>query len=77
MRHPDALLQQVLQQRGLADPRLAAQDQHPALTRLHAGEQLVQRLALAAPATQRRSVIALGHTGREARAARPVFATPR
>jgi hypothetical protein len=45
-------LHQVLQQRGLADPRLAAQDQHLTLARPHARQQPIQRLALAAPATQ-------------------------
>ena len=38
---------QVPQQRGLADPRLAAQDQHPALARAHSRDEPVQRVALA------------------------------
>ena len=53
--------QQVLQQRGLAYAGFAAQDQHAALTHSDAGEQPVQRFALAAPTSQRRSAIALGH----------------
>ena len=43
---------QVSQQRGLADPGLAAQDQDPALTGSHARQQPIQHLALAAPAAQ-------------------------
>ena len=42
----------VLQQRRLADPRLAAQDQHRALPRPDALQQAVQRLALVASASQ-------------------------
>ena len=54
-------LHQVLQQRGLADARLAAQHQHPALTRAHARQQLIQRLALAGPAEQPRHAIKCRH----------------
>ena len=38
---------QVPQQGALADPRLAAQDQHPALARTHARDESLQRVALA------------------------------
>ena len=41
-----------LQQRRLADPRLAAHHQHPALPTTHRLKQPIQRLALAAPAVQ-------------------------
>jgi hypothetical protein len=51
-------LDQVLQQRGLADARLAAQDEHLAASRAHGFQQPVQRLALAAPSTQGRSRVA-------------------
>lgn len=45
-------LQQVFQQRRLADACLAAQDQHAALTRPHARYQAIQRLALAVSTAQ-------------------------
>ena len=41
-----------LQQRRLADPRLAAHHQHPALPTAHRLEQPLQRLALVAPVVQ-------------------------
>jgi hypothetical protein len=56
----------VLQQRRLADPRLAAQDQHPALTGPDALHQTVQRLALAPPAEQSAPSIAIRHCHRRA-----------
>src|SRR5688572_13098426 len=66
MRQPDAR-HDVLQQRGLADPRLAAQDQHPAVTRLHASQQPIERLALAAsteePRGRSRLAMANGEPG--------------
>ena len=37
---------QVPQQRGLADPRLAAQDQHPALPRAHSRDEALEHVAL-------------------------------
>ena len=43
---------QVLQQRGLADPSLAAQHQRPALTAADGRDQLVQQRALTRPAAQ-------------------------
>ena len=46
------LLGDVLQQRRLADPGLAAQDQHRALPRADALQQAVQHLALVAAALQ-------------------------
>ncbi len=52
---------QVLHQRGLADPRLAAQDQHLTLTSPGACHQPIQRLALATPATQPAPRIAARH----------------
>ena len=42
------VLHQVLQQRRLADARLAAHDQYLALTRAHAGQQSIQSVALVA-----------------------------
>ena len=45
---------QVPQQGGLADPRLAAQDQHPALARAHSRDELFQRVALADTVEQAR-----------------------
>jgi hypothetical protein len=45
-------LRQVIQQRGLAGSRLAAQDQDPALACPHVGDQPVKHLALAAAAMQ-------------------------
>ena len=44
---PGRPLLQVVQQRGLADPRLAAQDQHPALTRPHLVQEPIQHPPLA------------------------------
>jgi hypothetical protein len=49
---PWSSAREIAQQRGLADPRLSAQDQHATLARPHAFQQPVQRLALAASATQ-------------------------
>ena len=46
----------VVQQDGLADSRLTAQDQHPAVTRAHLVQQPVHDRLLAIPATQ-----CLGH----------------
>lgn len=51
---PRRLLLQVIQQRGLADTRLAVQDQHPAPTRPRLSQQPIQRGHLGAPATQSR-----------------------
>ena len=42
----------VVQQGGLADSRLTAQDQYPAVTRPHLVQQSVQYRPLAIPATQ-------------------------
>jgi hypothetical protein len=42
-------LHQVLKERRLADPRLAAQDQHLALTRPHGLQQSIQGVALGTP----------------------------
>ena len=50
------VLLDVVQQDGLADSRLTAQDQHPAVTRAHLIEQPVQCRLLAIPTTQ-----CLGH----------------
>ena len=61
---PRRALRQVLQQCRLAEAGFASQDQYAAVARLDADEQPVQRLALAAPATQRRSAIPVGHTNR-------------
>jgi hypothetical protein len=44
-------LLQVVQQDSLADSRLTAKDQHPALTRPHLSQQPVQRCQLGPPAT--------------------------
>ena len=44
------LLDQVLQQRGLAHARLAAHDQGPALTRANSVDQPVEHIELVAPA---------------------------
>jgi hypothetical protein len=46
----------VVQQDGLADSRLTAQDQHPAVTRAHLVQQSVQNRLLAISTTQ-----CLGH----------------
>ncbi len=59
-------LDDVLQQRGLADARLAAHDQHLALTRPHASQQPIQRLALAASTKQSARTLAIGHCQRRA-----------
>jgi hypothetical protein len=45
---------EVPEQRGLADSRLATKDEHTALTRAHAGDQSLQRVALADPVEQSR-----------------------
>ena len=45
---------QVPQQGGLADPRLAAQDQHPALARTHSRDESLQHVALADTVEQSR-----------------------
>ena len=55
---------QIVQQRGLADPGLAAQDQHPALAGPHVGQQLIQRLALAAPPAKARPSLTMRHNHR-------------
>ena len=55
------VLEHVLEQRRLADPRLAAQDQDPALPRPRIRHQALQRLARLAPTRQPRPVAALGH----------------
>ena len=55
---------QVLHQRGLADPRLAAQHQYLTLTRLGARHQPIQRFALAAPAKQPTPTITTRHNHR-------------
>ena len=44
----------VLQQGCLADPGLAAQDQHPALAGAYTGDELIQRVALAVTVDQGR-----------------------
>ena len=59
-------LDAVLQQRRLADPRFAAQDQHPALTGAHASHQTIERVALAASAEQSARSIAIRHCHRRA-----------
>ena len=53
IRHPSAAGRQVPQQGGLADSRLAAEDQHPALARTHSRDELLQRVALADTVDQR------------------------
>ena len=45
---------QVPQQGGLADPRLAAQDQHAALARAHSRDESLQHVALADTVEQAR-----------------------
>ena len=55
---------EVVQQRGLADPRLAAHDQHATLARPHIRQQPVECVALATPAAQSRPTKELGHTHR-------------
>jgi hypothetical protein len=59
-------LLQVVQQRGLADPGLAAQYQHLAVTRPHIGHQAVERLAFTAPSSETRSSMIVGHDHRPA-----------
>ena len=59
------LLDDVLQQRGLADPCLAAQHHHLALTRPHASQQPIQRLALAASVEQSARSLAVRHCQRQ------------
>ena len=43
---------EMLEQRCLADPRLAAKNEHPTLPRSHAREQIVEDLALSSPSAQ-------------------------
>jgi hypothetical protein len=43
---------ETVEQRCLADPRLAAKDEHPALPCPHAREQIVEDLALSSPSAQ-------------------------
>ena len=45
---------QMLQQGGLADSRLAAENQHTTLTRAHSRDELIQHVALAATVEQPR-----------------------
>ena len=45
---------QIPQQGGLADSRLAAEDQHTTLTRAHFRDELIQHVALAATVEQPR-----------------------
>ena len=47
--HPDASLDELLEQGCFADPRLAADDEDTAPSRPDAGQQPAQLLALAAP----------------------------
>jgi hypothetical protein len=49
---PGCVARQVLQQRRLADPGFATQDEHPAPPLAGARQELVQRVALAAATTQ-------------------------
>jgi len=51
----------VVQQDSFADARLAAQDQHPALTGPHLSEQPVKRRLLSSPATQSMPAATAGH----------------
>ena len=54
---------QVLQQGGLADARLAAKHQHPALARSHSGDEPIQLITLTPTTEQaRRREIGDGHT---------------
>jgi hypothetical protein len=55
------MLLQAIQQRGLAGARLAAQDQHPALTGPRLSQQLVQRRQLGPPAAQSEPGMTVGH----------------
>jgi hypothetical protein len=52
---------QVVQERGLAHARLAAQDQDPALPGAHVFQEPVEHLALSVPAAQPRARSGLGH----------------
>ena len=52
---------QILQQRGLADPCLAAQHEHRAPARAQASQQLIQRFALATPPEQSAARITVCH----------------
>src|SRR4051812_47557618 len=67
---------QVLQQRRLADPGLATQDQHPTLTGPHAVQQSVEGLALAAAAQERWRTIPVRHGIRQAPCACIATCTP-
>ena len=51
----------VVQQDSLADSRLTAQDQHPALTGPHLSQQPVKRRLLGPPAAQSRPTVTAGH----------------
>jgi hypothetical protein len=64
---PGRGLLEVVEERGLADPRLAAQDQHLAAAGPDPGQEPVQRLALLAPATQSRPRVTIGHDHHPAR----------
>ena len=55
------LLQDVFEQRGLADPGLSPDDQDAALTRPNAGHQSIECLALAASTTEPLARIATRH----------------
>src|SRR5215470_3080611 len=55
------LLLQVIQQRSLGDSRLAAQDQHAALTGPRLSLQPVQRRQLGPPATQFKPGMTVGY----------------
>ena len=62
IRHPAALTARWSQQGGLADARLAAQHQHPALTRSHPGDEPTQLLTLTPTTEQaRRREFGEGH----------------
>ena len=52
IRHPSAARRQVPQQGGLADARLAAEDQHAALARPHARDEPLEHVALAVAVEQ-------------------------
>ena len=52
MRQPAALRHEIVDQGGLADTGVAAQDQRPATTRPHLGQQLVQDRDLGAPTAE-------------------------
>jgi hypothetical protein len=53
------------QRAALADPRIAAHDQHPTLTRAHTLQRPIERLALAPPTAQSRPTMKLGPTHRQ------------